>query len=204
MDDDRSWLKNPTLPRPPAVPHFSAAELSLVEDERPSSIARVAVRKARASRIQSRRRVSGASRARSEAAQVRRIAWRWWVGASCWRSKGRAAPAARGERLSFAHARTGRWAARAEARGKHAPVRSAFVGLHLIRWSWSVPPRLFARFGSEHATELPSARPARSVRRYARTEKRTSAVFGAFVTAPRKWAKLVRLTAQFVSNGQAT
>ena len=78
MDDDRSWLKNPTLPRPPAVPRFSAAELSLVEDERPLSIERVAVRKARASRIQSRRRVSGASRAGagSEAAQaqVRRIA----------------------------------------------------------------------------------------------------------------------------------
>jgi hypothetical protein len=78
MDDDRSWLKNPTLPRPPAVPHFSAAELSLVEDERPS-IVRVAARKERASRIQSRRRVSGTSKARSfaresEAPQARRIA----------------------------------------------------------------------------------------------------------------------------------
>ncbi|HEY0468152.1 MAG TPA: hypothetical protein VGC79_28330 [Polyangiaceae bacterium] len=77
MDDDRSWLKNPTLPRPPAVPRFSAAELSLVEDERPS-VVRVAAGKTRASRIQSRRRVSGTSRARltgeSEAAQVRRIA----------------------------------------------------------------------------------------------------------------------------------
>jgi len=78
MDDDRSWLKNPTLPRPPAVPRFSAAELSLVEDERPS-IVRASVRKARASRIQSRRRISGTSRARSftresEAAPSRRIA----------------------------------------------------------------------------------------------------------------------------------
>ena len=78
MDDDRSWLKNPTLPRPPAVPRFSAAELSLVEDDRPS-IVKVAARKERASRIQSRRRVSGTTRARSlarisEAAQPRRIA----------------------------------------------------------------------------------------------------------------------------------
>jgi hypothetical protein len=78
MDDDRSWLKNPTLPRPPAVPRFSAAELSLVEDEGPS-IARVPAGKERASRIQSRRRVSGTSKARSlaresETAQARRIA----------------------------------------------------------------------------------------------------------------------------------
>jgi hypothetical protein len=64
MDDDRSWLKNPTLPRPPAVPHFSAAELSLVDEERPS-IVRTSARKSRASRIQSRRRSSGATRARS-------------------------------------------------------------------------------------------------------------------------------------------
>ena len=78
MDDDRSWLKNPTLPRPPAVPRFSAAELSLVEDEGPA-LARAVPRNERASRIQSRRRVSGTSRARSfaresEAAQARRIA----------------------------------------------------------------------------------------------------------------------------------
>ena len=78
MEDDRSWLKNPTLPRPPAVPRFSAAELSLVEDERPS-IVRVAARKERATRIQSRRRVSGTSRARtsngeSDTAQSRRTA----------------------------------------------------------------------------------------------------------------------------------
>ncbi|HKO53743.1 MAG TPA: hypothetical protein VJV79_38805 [Polyangiaceae bacterium] len=78
MDDDRSWLKNPTLPRPPAVPRFSAAELSLVEDERPS-VVRAAASKERATRIQSRRRISGTSRARSlakesEAALPRRIA----------------------------------------------------------------------------------------------------------------------------------
>jgi hypothetical protein len=78
MEDDRSWLKNPTLPRPPAVPRFSAAELRLVEDERPS-VVRATVRKERASRIQSRRRVSAVSRARSlervsEAALPRRSA----------------------------------------------------------------------------------------------------------------------------------
>ncbi|MEI9951749.1 MAG: hypothetical protein WDO74_22915 [Pseudomonadota bacterium] len=82
MDDDRSWLKNPILPRPPAVPRFSAAELRLVEDERlederPASVVRVAAGKERASRV--RRRVSGASRARSlasesQAVQSRRIA----------------------------------------------------------------------------------------------------------------------------------
>ena len=79
MDDDRSWLKNPILPRPPAVPNFSAAELRLVEDERPASLVRVPAHKERASRIQSRRRVSGTSRARSlaresGAAQSRRTA----------------------------------------------------------------------------------------------------------------------------------
>ncbi|HET7542679.1 MAG TPA: hypothetical protein VFK05_22565 [Polyangiaceae bacterium] len=78
MDDDRSWLKNPTLPRPPAVPSFSAAELSLVEDERPS-VVRATARKDRATRIQSRRRVSGVRHARSftddsELPQTRRIA----------------------------------------------------------------------------------------------------------------------------------
>lgn len=44
MDDDRSWLKNPILPRPPALPRFSPAELSLVEEERESSVMRVARR----------------------------------------------------------------------------------------------------------------------------------------------------------------
>ncbi|HYQ04844.1 MAG TPA: hypothetical protein VER96_39485 [Polyangiaceae bacterium] len=78
MDDDRSWLKNPTLPRPPAVPRFSAAELSLLEDEGPS-IVRAGTRKPRASRIQSRRRISGTTRAdsvsqESNAVPARRIA----------------------------------------------------------------------------------------------------------------------------------
>jgi hypothetical protein len=78
MDDDRSWLKNPILPRPPAVPRFSAVELSLVEDEKPS-VVRATARKGRASRIESRRRISSTSRARalareSEAVPSRRSA----------------------------------------------------------------------------------------------------------------------------------
>jgi len=78
MDDDRNWLKNPILPRPPAVPRFSAAELRLVEDQ-PLPLPSVvrAVRKERSSRIQSRRRLSSASRASSLpsiTAQSRRIA----------------------------------------------------------------------------------------------------------------------------------
>jgi len=80
MDDDRSWLKNPILPRPPAVPRFTAAELRAVENERPSSVMRVAARKGRTSQLERR-----ADRARdfieterpdaeSEAPQSRRIA----------------------------------------------------------------------------------------------------------------------------------
>jgi len=46
MDEDRDWLKNPILPRPPAVPRFTAAELRLLdeESERPSGVIRVAAR----------------------------------------------------------------------------------------------------------------------------------------------------------------
>ena len=67
MDEDRSWLKNPSLPRPPAVPHFSRAELRLVEDELPSSVMRVAKRKDRPTQLKTRRlvRESGTFRARS-------------------------------------------------------------------------------------------------------------------------------------------
>ncbi len=75
-----------------------------------------------------------------------------------WREEGRAAPSARGGRLSFAHARTLALGRPRCARGKHAPVRSVLVGLHLIRGSRSVLPRLFARFGSGHAAELHGAR----------------------------------------------
>lgn len=65
MDDDRSWLKNPILPRPPAVPRFSAAEMSLAEEERESGVHRVARRVTRDPRPDERReqRVSGPSRA---------------------------------------------------------------------------------------------------------------------------------------------
>jgi len=81
MDDDRSWLKNPILPRPPAVPRFSAAELRLVNEERPSSVTRVAPRAQRAPRKDARRlaRISGTSAVHSatsetEVPQSRRIA----------------------------------------------------------------------------------------------------------------------------------
>lgn len=81
MNDDRSWLKDPILPRPPAVPRFSAAELRLVEDERPSSVMRVASRKPRASKAEapplartSATRAVRAKAGQSEAPQSRRIA----------------------------------------------------------------------------------------------------------------------------------
>ena len=75
MDDDRSWLKNPVLPRPPAVPHFSAAELGLEEEERESSVLRVARRTEaneaaeRATRRE--QRVSGTSAAQAASAERR-------------------------------------------------------------------------------------------------------------------------------------
>lgn len=80
MDEDRNWLKNPILPRPPAVPRFSAAELRLVEGERPSSVMRVATRRKRTATTESRvspreplpsREIEIAS---EEAPQSRRIA----------------------------------------------------------------------------------------------------------------------------------
>jgi hypothetical protein len=80
MDDDRNWLKNPILPRPPAVPRFSAAELCLVEEERPSSVMRAVPRKDRAAPLESRRnaRHSGTTAVHaeleSEAPESRRIA----------------------------------------------------------------------------------------------------------------------------------
>jgi hypothetical protein len=64
MDDDHSWLKNPILPRPPALPRFSAAELRLVDEERPSSVMRVAPRKERAARDEASRRISTTTRTR--------------------------------------------------------------------------------------------------------------------------------------------
>ncbi len=80
MDDDRSWLKNPILPRPAALPRFSAAELRSIDGERPSSVMRVASRKDRSSQLESRgshtRDFVETERpeAESEAAQARRIA----------------------------------------------------------------------------------------------------------------------------------
>jgi hypothetical protein len=32
MSDDSNWLKNPILPRPPAVPYFNAQELEELPD----------------------------------------------------------------------------------------------------------------------------------------------------------------------------
>jgi hypothetical protein len=80
MDEDRDWLKNPILPRPPAVPRFTAAELRLLdeEDERPSGVMRVAPQREGmpsperypASRRRQRRRIE----LENEAPQSRRIA----------------------------------------------------------------------------------------------------------------------------------
>ncbi len=55
MDEDRNWLKNPILPRPPAVPRFSAAELRLVEGERASSKPRVSAHREQSSPVEARR-----------------------------------------------------------------------------------------------------------------------------------------------------
>ena len=80
MDKDREWLKNPILPRPPALPRFSPAELRLVEDEgeRSSAVVRVTARRERnaqlESRISNRRQPSGPAELESEAPQSRRIA----------------------------------------------------------------------------------------------------------------------------------
>ena len=83
MDDDHSWLKNPILPRPPALPRFSAAELRLVDEGRPSSVVRVAPRTERGTRTVRRAHapISGTTRTldteharESEAPQSRRIA----------------------------------------------------------------------------------------------------------------------------------
>ncbi|MET0791954.1 MAG: hypothetical protein ABW061_10570 [Polyangiaceae bacterium] len=79
MDEDRNWLKNPILPRPPAVPRFSAAELRLVEGERPSGVMRVAARRKRSAPVENQRAArqplqSGATTVESEAPQSRRIA----------------------------------------------------------------------------------------------------------------------------------
>ena len=56
MSDDNNWLKNPTLPRPPAVPRFELAELEGMPDRDRRFIARSYAREARRQRSS---RVSG-------------------------------------------------------------------------------------------------------------------------------------------------
>jgi hypothetical protein len=56
MSDDSNWLKNPILPRPPAVPYFEPDELDGVPDSDRRFIARTYARESRRQRSQ---RVSG-------------------------------------------------------------------------------------------------------------------------------------------------
>jgi len=80
MDEDRDWLKNPILPRPPAVPRFSPAELRLLDEERerPSTVVRAAARRERSATLVTRRprrpQESGPTDLENAAPQSRRIA----------------------------------------------------------------------------------------------------------------------------------
>jgi hypothetical protein len=82
MDEDRDWLKNPILPRPPAVPRFTSAELRLLDDEheRPSGVVRVAARRERSAPLESQlssrrsRDQQSSTELDQEAPQSRRIA----------------------------------------------------------------------------------------------------------------------------------
>ncbi|HEY1536288.1 MAG TPA: hypothetical protein VGF76_19850 [Polyangiaceae bacterium] len=73
MSDDSNWLKNPILPRPPAVPYFEPDELAGVPDSDRRFIARTYAREDRQRRS---RRISGvaASALDSSAPALRRIA----------------------------------------------------------------------------------------------------------------------------------
>jgi hypothetical protein len=73
MSDDSNWLKNPTLPRPPAVPYFEPEELDGVSERDRRFIARSYARDARRQQSQ---RVSGVacSAADSVAPTLRRTA----------------------------------------------------------------------------------------------------------------------------------
>ena len=73
MSDDSNWLKNPTLPRPPAVPYFEPEELEGVPDSDRRLIARAYAREGRRQQSQ---RVSGVARsaADSGAPALRRTA----------------------------------------------------------------------------------------------------------------------------------
>src|SRR5438105_3757258 len=76
MSDDSNWLKNPTLPRPPAVPYFEPAELDGVPDSDRRFIARTYAREAR--RERSRRRPEYGRRGwrREQWCERRRNGWR--------------------------------------------------------------------------------------------------------------------------------
>ena len=73
MSDDSNWLKNPILPRPPAVPYFKPDELAGVPDSDRRFIARTYAREDRQRRS---RRVSGVTHSAldSSAPVLRRIA----------------------------------------------------------------------------------------------------------------------------------
>ena len=76
MSDDSNWLKNPTLPRPPAVPYFEPAELEGMPERDQRFITRTYAREARRQRNS---RISGVTVARvpleaQSASPVRRIA----------------------------------------------------------------------------------------------------------------------------------
>jgi hypothetical protein len=73
MSDDTNWLKNPILPRPPAVPYFKPDELAGVSDSDRRFIARTYAREDRQRRSG---RVSGVAHSApdSSAPALRRIA----------------------------------------------------------------------------------------------------------------------------------
>ena len=50
MSDDSNWLKNPILPRPPAVPYFKPEELQDVSDSDRRIIAKTYARESRRQR----------------------------------------------------------------------------------------------------------------------------------------------------------
>ena len=56
MSDDSNWLKNPILPRPPAVPYFEPEDLQDVSDSDRRILARTYARESRRRRA---RRESG-------------------------------------------------------------------------------------------------------------------------------------------------
>ncbi|HEX3849866.1 MAG TPA: hypothetical protein VHW01_02800 [Polyangiaceae bacterium] len=63
MSDDSNWLKNPTLPRPPAVPYFEPEELDGVSESDRRFIARGYAREGRGQQSQ---RISGVARSSAD------------------------------------------------------------------------------------------------------------------------------------------